>query len=207
MSERRVLSWLALLLLAALAGGVALVSAGLFDPPLNGTTVRERPLPAHTIPAHGRFLTWLDEPLPPTNYTLRLTAVHQSGEPDVGYGLIVGDDSNGLTVLVSPLGYVTVRLGETAVVPWQPWPHVQTGTEPNEIWLNVGGVEGNGRAAVRINRELLWAGEVAGEIGELSGQMGLVGENYGGETAVVAWEKLEIESVAGSISVFSVPLW
>lgn len=180
----------ALLLVVLVAGGV-LISAGMFDPPLNGMSWRERPLPAQTIPAGNYSLTWIDESLPDTNYTLRLTAVHQSGEPDVGYGLIVGDKARSMDVLVSPLGYVTVRVGETAVVPWQPWPHVHTGAEPNEIWLNVGGVEGNGRASVRLNRELLWAGEV----GTLAGQMGLLGENYGeGETAVVSWEKLAIRN-------------
>lgn len=199
MSERgRSLPWPALLLLAALVIGAALISAGVFDPPLNGVMVGERPLPSPTSLVPDRpFLIWLDESLPATNYTLRLTAVHKSGEPDVGYGLIVGDGdiatgdgAIAVTVLVSPLGYVTVRVGETAVVPWQPWPHVHTGAKPNEIWLNVGGVEGNGGVSVRINRELLWAGEV----GQLSGQVGLVGENYGGgETAVVQWVKLEVQ--------------
>ncbi|MCA9872796.1 MAG: hypothetical protein KC441_04060 [Anaerolineales bacterium] len=178
----------ALLLVVLVAGGV-LISAGMFDLPLNGMSWRERPLPAQTIPAGNYSLTWIDESLPDTNYTLRLTAVHQSGEPDVGYGLIVGDKARSMDVLVSPLGYVTVRVGETAVVPWQPWPHVRTGAEANEIWLNMGGVEGNGRASVRINRELLWVGEV----GALAGQVGLLGESYGGgETAVVGWERLAI---------------
>ena len=199
MSERgRSLAWLALLLLAALIIGVFLVSASVFDPPVNGVTVEERPLPSPTTLSPDRpFLAWLDGSLPVTNYTLRLTAVHKSGEPDVGYGLIIGDEdiASGdgdiaVTVLVSPLGYVAVRVGETAVVPWQPWPHVHTGAEPNEIWLNVGGVEGNGGVSVRINRELLWAGEV----GHLPGRVGLVGENYGGgETAVVQWAKLEVQ--------------
>ncbi|MBK8985008.1 MAG: hypothetical protein IPM39_02845 [Chloroflexi bacterium] len=186
--RRRALPWLVLGLLAALSLGVALVSAGLFDPALNGTAVRQRPLTPSILLPENQSLGWLDEPLLAANYTLWLTAVHQSGEPDVGYGLIVGDEQAALTVLVSPLGYVTVRLGETAVLPWQPWPHVHAGAEPNEIWLNVGGVEGSGRAAVRINRELLWAGEV----GELVGQVGLVGENYGRETAVVAFPQLTI---------------
>ncbi|MBP6470510.1 MAG: hypothetical protein KBE23_06875 [Chloroflexi bacterium] len=189
MSERgRSLPWLALLLLAALAIGAALISAGVFDPPVNGVMVGERPLPSPTTLSPDRpFLTWLDEPLPTTNYTVRLTAVHKFGEPDVAYGLIIGD---AVTVLVSPLGFVAVRVGETAVVPWQPWPHVHTGAEPNEIWLNVGGVEGHGGVSVRINRELLWAGEV----GNMTSQVGLVGENYGeGETAVVQWVKLEVQ--------------
>ncbi len=187
----RVVSWLGVLLFVVLAAGVGLVSAGVFDPPLNGTVWRARPFPSQTLLAGTDFLTWLDEPLPETNYSLRLTAVHQSGNSDVGYGLAVGDEAHALVVLVSPLGYVTVRVGDTAVVPWQPWPHVHTGAEPNEIWLNVGGVEGNGRASVRLNRELLWAGEV----GTLAGQMGLLGENYGeGETAVVSWEKLAIRN-------------
>jgi hypothetical protein len=115
-----------------------LILAGVFDPPLNGVMARERPLTPQSIPATGHTLIWLDEPLPATNYTIRLTAAHQSGEPDIGYGLLLGDEGRGLRVLVSPLGYAQVIVGETAVLPWQPWPHVHTGAAANEVWVNVG---------------------------------------------------------------------
>ncbi len=177
-----------MLVLAAMLGG--LILAGVFDPPLNGTTVRERPLtPQLIIPAAAHTLTSLDESLPATNYSVRLTAAYQSGETDIGYGLRLGDAGRGLRVKVSPLGYAQVMVGATAVLPWQPWPHVHTGATPNEIWVNVGGVEGNGRVAVRLNRELLWAGPAR----LVAGPVGLVGESYG-ETAVVEWQKLTIDN-------------
>jgi hypothetical protein len=172
---------LSVLLLLALFVGLVAVSAGWLDPQVNGKWAGERPFPAQTIPPNSRQTIPLPESFPPTNYSLRLTAVPQSGDPDVGYGLAIGDGAAQVRVLLSPLGYALVEVGETAVLPWQPWPHVRTGGAANELWLDVGGVAGNGRLAIRVNRELLWQGP----IGDLTGVVGLVLEGYGGETAVV----------------------
>jgi hypothetical protein len=40
------------------------------------------------------------------------------------------------------------------ILTWQPWPHVKTGTQTNEIWLDKRGSE----LTVQINREYLYTG-------------------------------------------------
>lgn len=172
---------LSLLLLLTLWVGLIVIGAGWLDPKPNGAWAGELPFPAQTIPSHSRQTIPLAESFPPTGYSLRLTAVHQSGELDVGYGLALGAGAAQVRVLLSPLGYVMVGQGETAVLPWQPWPHARSGDAANELWLDVGGAAGDGRLAIRVNRELLWQGP----IGDLTGLVGLVMEGYGGETAVV----------------------
>jgi hypothetical protein len=172
---------LSIFLLLALFLGLVVISAGWFDPQPNGALAGQRPFPAQSIPPHSRQLIPLDEPLPAAGYSLRLTAVPQSGDLDVAYGLTLGAGAAQVRVLLSPLGYALVEVGGTTVLPWQPWPHIRRGAAGNELWLDVGGVAGDGRLAIRINRELLWQGA----IGDLTVLVGLVMEGYGEETAVV----------------------
>ncbi|NKQ34059.1 MAG: hypothetical protein HF973_00415, partial [Chloroflexi bacterium] len=54
--------------------------------------------------------------------------------------------------------------------PPAPFPHVRRGTDPNEIWVDVA----NDLMTIRINRELLWSGDV----GELNGELGVWGESF-----------------------------
>ena len=87
------------------------------------------------------------------------------------YGLNLGDGTEGAFAAVSPLGYASVftisrdadeSLHDEYVFELQPWPHVESGGAVNEIWLDV--VDSK-LVSVRINRELLWTGEIqyAGE--------------------------------------------
>ena len=128
------------------------------------------------------------DPLPSGRYSLRLTAAREDGETDIGYGLALGDENEYLAVAVSPLGYLSVWQKSGAetdtILPWQTWPHVGRGLEPNEIWLDS---EENGRLTIRINREFLWEGEIEPP----SGQIGLIGESFG-ETAVVDFQAVRI---------------
>jgi hypothetical protein len=111
-------------------------------------------------------------------YTLRVTAAHVDGEQDSSYGLAIGERDDPFIVAVSPLGYVTIEHKGSAILPWQPWPHVKTGNQPNEIWLDVRPMDTASQVTVRLNRELLWSGEIA-----LSGsEPGLVVESFGGPT-------------------------
>jgi hypothetical protein len=102
----------------------------------------------------------------PRCYSVRLTAAYAGGETDSGYGLAVGNNEAALVVAVSPLGEAAVWqtvAGEDEpryLLPWQPWPHVQQGIAPNEIWLDVAEDDDLMRVTARINRELLWEGEV-----------------------------------------------
>ncbi|MFO7680191.1 MAG: hypothetical protein R6X34_09080 [Chloroflexota bacterium] len=175
------------LLMGGTAVMIALIQSGLFDPKPVGKWAAERPLSPQTIPAYMQQRFWLDETLPTNAASLRLTAALQEGEADSAYGLLLGSKNDHLAVAVSPLGYLSVwqvTENETNVMlPWQTWPHVRRGGEPNEIWLDVAE---NGRLTIRINREWLWSGDVETPVG----QVGVVGESFG-ETAVVDFQKLD----------------
>ena len=120
---------------------------------------------------------------------MRLTAVYQSGERDIGYGLLLGTLHTTTAIKLSPLGYLTIAQSPISnlqspisLLPWQTWPHVRP--NQNEIWLDVDGSQWT----VRVNRELLWVGEVAGRVE----RVGVVGEGFGEETAVIAFPTLEL---------------
>ncbi|MBX3056856.1 MAG: hypothetical protein KF770_10325 [Anaerolineae bacterium] len=173
-----------------------LIALGVFDPKpvgeLAGTAV------PHTlaIPPGEQTIRWLPEPLPAGDFTVRATVTHQSGELDSGAGLVLTDGCTAVIVALSPLGYTTIhqtppttdhcspitdyRLPITEL-PWQPWPHVRPGDAANEIWLDV--VDGQMR--VRLNRELLWAGDLPIR----STTVGIVGESFG-DTAVFHFSPL-----------------
>ena len=107
---------------------------------------------------------------------------------DIGYGLVLGDDEAHVAVAVSPLGYLSVwqETGqETFVIfPWQTWPHVRRDLAANEIWLDI---EEPDQVTIRLNRELLWVGEIDLPVG----QIGVLTQSFG-ETAVVDFQKLQI---------------
>ena len=178
----RVLRWGFVLLLAATAVILFLILSGVFDPKPLGELVLERPLFPQIIAPQAPPINWLAEPIPTSNYTVRLTAAQEEGQGmDIGYGLVLGSEAAHLAVVVSPLGSLSVwqtNGPETEIIlPWQTWPHVARNQEPNEIWLDVADSD---RLTIRINREFLWEGEIR----PVSGQIGLIGESFG-ETAVV----------------------
>jgi hypothetical protein len=192
MSFERVLRGGFVLLVGAAAVIVLLILSGMNDPKPVGALVVERPLFPQIVALEAPQLTWLEEPIPEENYSVRLTAAQEAGNSgrgmDVGYGLALGSDEAHLAVAVSPLGYLSVwqtKGQETDVIlPWQTWPHVRRDLAPNEIWLDV---DDSGQLTIRINRELLWAGEIEPP----AGQIGVVAESFG-ETAVVDFLKLEL---------------
>lgn len=171
---------------------VLLIVLGTFDPKPVGGWQRELPLSPQTIEAGTQSIFWLAQDTPAQNYSLRLMTAYQSGETDVLYGLVIGDDEAYWVTAVSPLGYTAIWEQQLPLTinhppltiqrfPFQTWPHVRPDT--NEIWLDVV----NGRATVRINRELLWQGEVTSAFGRI----GLWGESFGG-TAVIDFQSLQI---------------
>jgi hypothetical protein len=206
-SHPRWLRGLAVLLLVSSLATIALIAAGVFDPKPVGRLSWSQSLEPQTIPGGRRQLTWLAQPLAKEPYSLRLTAAYQSGDMDMGYGLVIGHDAHYLGVAVSPLGYVTIWqegadqkgsdansllpsplpsafcLLPSSLLPWQPWPHVRLASEPNEIWLDVV----DGRLTARINREWLWSGEV----GQLEGQIGLWAESFGA-AAVIDYQAIQL---------------
>ncbi|MEJ2750512.1 MAG: hypothetical protein P8183_21785 [Anaerolineae bacterium] len=184
--------WLAGLLLVTAVTFILLISWGTFDPQPVGSLQWELPLSPQAITMGAEAITWLNVTTPVQDYSLRLKMTHQSGERDVLYGLVIGGENVFWATAVSPLGYVAIWQQHPPATnnqqpttnyyfPFQTWPHVQP--DANEIWLDVV----NGRATVRVNRELLWQGEVA----PAAGQIGLWLESFGG-TAVVEFQSLQL---------------
>ncbi|MBK8900131.1 MAG: hypothetical protein IPM53_03020 [Anaerolineaceae bacterium] len=170
-------------LLAAAVFLIILIASGVFDPKPVGTRQTTLSATTLTVSQPGQTIRWLDTPLPAGDFSVRGTAVLQSGNPDSGVGLALGSEDQAVVVAVSPSGYVLVQQGDEPLLPWQPWPHVRTDNTPNEIWIDVRGEE----MTVRLNRELLWQGTY-----QLSTRsLGLFGEGFG-ETAVYAFSTLEL---------------
>ncbi|MGH2538067.1 MAG: hypothetical protein ACRDHL_11785 [Candidatus Promineifilaceae bacterium] len=147
--------------------GIGLISAGAFDPRLIGEQLSTA-APADVQLAPGEpVLRWLAE-APAGDYSVRLSASRAGGETDIGYGVALGDAPALVVAAVAPAGYLALWRGaqdyldgsaaapgsETILV-WQTWPHVRSGGQSNEIWLDV---RAGRLAGLRINRELAWEG-------------------------------------------------
>lgn len=181
-------------LLATAVFLILLITAGLFDPKPVGEPQKRVANSRLQIDQPGQTVRWLDTPLPDGDFSVRGTAVLQSGNPDSGIGLALGNDARAFVVAVSPLGYVLIQQAGEAVLPWQPWPHVQGNDLPNEIWIDLRGDE----ITVRLNREQLWQGVVVLE----ERKVGLFGEGYGGETAGLSEAEVAVYTFP-SIEIFA----
>lgn len=189
----------AVTLLFVAIGGISLISAGAFDPAINGTLQHKIELTSQDVPALSSTLRWLDVSTPNEDYSLRMRARLLDGESDVGYGLALGGEGQYVLVALSPLGYLTVReytdanelesstagrrLSQGHELPWQTWPHIRSGEQSNEIWINVNdGVI----SSIRINGELLQTQEFSLE----GNRIGLWAESFGKSTLI---DFLEVE--------------
>lgn len=165
-----------------IAAFVILIAVGAFDPrPIGELTVRLSLGPRETGPENVA-LNWQSVPLPDPPYSVRLAAATPNGDADGEYGLVIGDDRQHLTIAVSPLGYAGVWQERDGAVeslfPWQPWPHVQMGEAPNELWLDVHGEGATTFATVRVNRELLWQGAIQPPTGRVGTWLRSYGEPF-----------------------------
>jgi hypothetical protein len=156
------LAWTAVFLPVLAAAAIVLIGAGVFDPRPVGQPAHSLSLAAAHVPAESAGIRWLAAPAPAlSGYTARLLAAHQRGEPDTAYGLALGRERHVFVAAVSPLGYVAVWEEHDGItlyhLPWQMWPHVKSGSQPNEIRID----NQAGQITVRINGERLWRGEVA----------------------------------------------
>lgn len=165
----------AVLLTLVTAVALLLIGLGVFVPRPVGVAQQRLDDVRLTIPANGHIETALPVTVPP-EFSLRGTAVWQSGEADVLVGVRLHQADDTVDVLLSPLGYV----GVVDAMPVQPWFWVRRGAAPNELWLDVAG----GEVTVWLNRERLWAGSVPGVTA-----VSLVGESFG-KTAVVRFAEL-----------------
>jgi hypothetical protein len=184
-TEARWLRWIAGLVLGTAVTLIILIAAGTFDPKPIGMLQWERPLALQTIAAGSQQIAWLEAATPADDYSLRLTTAYQSGETDILLGLVIGDEDDYWVTAVSPLGYASAWEQHSAFTiqhsPFQPWPHVRP--DENEIWLDVV----DGRATIRLNRELYWTGSVETS----QGRIGLWLKSFG-ETAVVNFQQLQL---------------
>lgn len=151
---------------------LGLIFARVFDPkPLGELTFRDEL--DRRISVDDKYQESLFQLSSSRPFSFRLGASWRAGNPDIGYGLKLGDVNQSVVIAVSPLGYVTI-MGQIEddmapgdrgvatedrvhILPWQTWPHVSKTTEGNEIWVDV---EDSKLTSVRINRELLWTGSL-----------------------------------------------
>jgi hypothetical protein len=181
--------WLGLsasMVLLVIVSIIGLISSGVFDPKPQGELTGTFPLNAMTVSSRTKTILWLEQPPLSGSSTQRMTAAWQEGELDIGYGLVLGDEEDFIVIAVSPLGYVTISNGSwengqpelsNPIVPWRTWPHVRLEQESNEIWVDV---QERKITSVRINRELLWQGEVAAK----GQQVGLWTQSFSGSTEI-----------------------
>ncbi|MCP5097142.1 MAG: hypothetical protein GY943_16455 [Chloroflexi bacterium] len=192
------------LLIFTIVGG-GLIGTGVFDPKPIGTLQQSITPGKVQIDAGATVVQWLDLSVDVGAGSVRGTAVYQSGEKDIVYGVVIGKSMHYVQVVVSQVGYVAVEevmnnqqstinnqqltnpqsalLSPHSLLPYQLWTHVQMGGVPNEIWVDWE----DGQLTVRINRELLWVGEV--EIDPV--EIGIVGGSFG-ETAVIDFQLIEL---------------
>lgn len=186
--KHRWLFVVAFILAASTALALGLINSGIFDPTPIGRIKSSEALIPMTLAPQTRQISWLKNKLPDSPYSIRLTAALKEGEPDSAYGLTFGDNNAYFSVTVSPLGYLAVW-GKGSVdvfyLNWQTWPHVKKGQEKNEIWVDIAAEH----ATVRVNRELLWQGE----IDPVSQRIGLIGETFG-QASTIDFESIEIFS-------------
>lgn len=179
--------WLVLFLLVA--AGYFLMLKIWIDPRPHGRLQVERPLPLLEIPAYSQQILWLDGSLPAATYTVILTAAHGQGELDSHYGLALGEEDHYLEITISPLGYAAVtEVVDGTRVPVRvmaPFPHVRGGEGTNEIWVTV---DAPTAVTVRLNREILWQGEMEMLTGATAA---LVGQSYGA-AAEVDFQRLQV---------------
>lgn len=124
-----------------------------------------------SAPPHSETTIFLETP-PSQNLSVVATAVFVAGEIDSSYGLIFkAQDGRLLKIGLSPTGQAMILNGDTAVLPWQPWPHVHQEDIANELWVDII----HDQMIIRLNQELLWRGEI--EPG--SYEVGLFAQSFG----------------------------
>lgn len=173
-----------LLLLPMIVLLIGLIANGRFDPqPLGELQWQQAPVIAPRVFAEPEIV-WLERPLPPPPYTIRLTAAWHSGNLDAAYGLVVGHEDGYLLTAVTPTGHLLPpTYNPHPPFSIRPWPHLNQLDAPNEIWLDVTA----DAVTVRFNRELYGTERLTVP----PGYIGLWGMSWG-ETAVVIWQRLEL---------------
>jgi hypothetical protein len=153
----RLLGRAAVALLVGLTLTIALISRGTFDPAPVGEPREVLTLSNVSFPAGAGDLTWLPGEPDGNSFTAQLTASAKNG---ARFGLAFGSQEEAVVLAVDPAaGYVAlwrhISGEESALMPWQTWPHVRPQAAENELWLDI--MDGSVVAA-RVNGELMWRG-------------------------------------------------
>jgi hypothetical protein len=144
----RILGLVAVLLLVVTVSAIGFISAGYFDPKPVGTLTAELPLQATVVQGQTQQLYWSDYDLTADNFSLRLTAAHQSGETDAGYGLLMGGDESAFLAAVSPLGYASIA--------YLKWPVQQPISEGVGTIDDLDGMIANGPPETENGKTIVW---------------------------------------------------
>lgn len=167
---------------------IAVISAGVFDPEPVGDLVDTMALESIQLNGEQHLIQWLEQDAPSDDYSVRLTAALGDGELDSAYGLVLGTEQRYYAAAFSPAGYVALWQQDQdsleKIINWRTWPHVNQGSEANELWLDV--VDGH-LISIRTNREILWQGKqpLAGP------QIGIWAETFAGP-ATFDFQSLEL---------------
>jgi hypothetical protein len=178
-SRKRLFNITILLLAFAILLVIALSATGVLDPGPTGSLAWTSRAQQVMVPSDSTVTNWLEADVPGQPFSALLIAAYRSGEIDSGYGLLLGHPEDSLAIGLSPLGYVAIwrqqeheiASPDTYLLPWQPWPHVRTGPDPNEILVTLE----NNQLRIFINREWLWEGEMALQ----PKKIGLIGASFG----------------------------
>lgn len=193
-SKSRAITILALLVCCAILLIAAFSTLGYFDPTRQGKPIWSTELDPIQLQPKAIEMRWLREELPRSPLSILLTAGHGSGDPDSAYGLLLGQEDNNIAIMISPLGSIAITKYPAQQVsgaadhtlPWQTWPHVQTGDQPNDLLVYLE----DDKISVRLNGEFLWAADDIEPVNRL----GLIAASYG-EEVTIDFQVAEISAV------------
>lgn len=125
---------------------------------------------------------------PPANFTVELGGAQTAGEVGAAYGLVFGwqDPTHYSVIVVNGNGYATAYqqqgVDRTTWFAWQQWPHLLAGYSPNQVRLDVRGLQ----AEARINNERL----VSFSLPRAPSTLGLWATSTGPSQVVFNWVKV-----------------
>ncbi len=156
--------WIGLLELAAIL--IGMIAAGCFDPAPLGRIRVEISLPELTIPSHSQTTT----PITTTKIT---TSTIQAAARIEGSGAWALHLNQQTRIEIDSAGYAGLYLGEDALVPLVPFPHLRP--DWNTIRADI--LERQ-LVAIRLNGEFFWQGSLPFEEEEEELQFALSGRSF-----------------------------
>jgi len=136
---------------------ISIISAGVFDPLAAELPITDPGTVILSAASGEQAVHWTPYLLEQSG-TIRVTAQMLDGDDALVYGLLLGDSDQGLTIGLSPVGYLAIlitRFGQVnELLPRQTWPHARHGRASNEIEVIVE----REKYQIWVNREVAWQG-------------------------------------------------